>query len=504
MENKLKILLIGGDPAEVTPITQMLAGSRLEVLPAGRISSAPDSLGSDGIDAILVDLAASDGAALALLDLVKARAAAIPIIVLGGSAAGDLAAAPMQLGAHDYRVNGKLERDSLLHTIRLAVERKRIQDALRESEERYHCLVEISSDAILVHSEGKFALVNEAAVKLFYASSAEQLLGKPILGFVHGKDRDAILEPIRTAAPQGRGAFFVKCKLIRLDRSVVDAEVATSSCSYNGKPAVQLVVRDKAENQRLESRLSYLAQYDLLTELPNRTQFRDRLSGAMARANRNRQLVGVMFLDLDRFNTINQTLGRGCGDLVLKQVAERLKQSVRKSDTVARLGGDEFSLILEGLAEKDGAAVVGKAVLQALSRPLLFSGRELLITASIGIAVYSADDDDLDRLLRNADVAMYYAKDRGRNNYQFYSPELDGRSSRDQLRRAEIEGRLNRLTAREREVLDLLVAGKANKMIAYMLGTSPRTIENHRARIMDKMEADSLPELVRIGLDLGG
>ncbi|MBI3041572.1 MAG: diguanylate cyclase [Betaproteobacteria bacterium] len=263
-------------------------------------------------------------------------------------------------------------------------------------------------------------------------------------------------------------------------------------------------VKERAARERLESRLSRLARYDALTELLNRSQFRDRLGGAMARATRNKQLVGVMFLDLDRFQTVNATLGHGAGDFVLKQVAERLEQSVRKGDTVARLGGDEFSVILEGLGEKDGATVGAQRALESLSRPVLLNGEEIRLTVSIGITVFPLDAHDLDALLRNADVAMYYVKEHGRNNYRFYSPGLEANSRRDALRRGEIEQRLARLTPREREVLDLLIAGKASKMIAYLIGASCRTIEHHRARIMDKMQADSLPELVRMVLEQRG
>lgn len=269
-------------------------------------------------------------------------------------------------------------------------------------------------------------------------------------------------------------------------------------------PAVRRAMKDVKEQalrKRLESRLSYLAQYDVLTELPNRSQFRDHLDGALARATRNNQLLGLMFLGLDRFQKVNAMLGHGAGDFVLKQVAERLKQRVRKGDTVARLGGDEFSVILEGLAEKEAAAVAAQQQLESLACPIPLDGQEVRCTASIGITVFPVDGHNLDTLLRNADVAMYYAKERGRNNYQFYSPELDAHSRRDELRRAEIEQRLARLTRREREVLNLLIAGKATKMIAYLLGTSSRTIDIHRARVMDKMQADSLPELVRMVLD---
>lgn len=385
---------------------------------------------------------------------------------------------------------------------RYAIELVRMEQALQESEQRYRGLVEMSREAVLIHSDDKLVFVSEAAAGLFGASAPEQLLGKSFFDFVHPKSRDAVTEYNRKLAAQGWSAPFIKHKLIRLDGTVLNAEVAANACGYRGKPAVQLLVRDVTERRRLESRLSYLAQYDVLTELPNRSQFRDRLGGAMARATRNKQLVGVMFLDLDHFQTVNATLGQGAGDLVLKLMAERLRHGVRKSDTVARLGGDEFCVILEGLAEKEGAAVVAQRELGSLSRPLPLDGREVRLTASIGLTVFSLDAHDLDALQRNADVAMHYAKERGRNNYQFYSPELDARTSRDERRRTEVEHRLARLTPREREVLDMLVAGKANKMVAYLLGTSTRTIENHRASIMDKMQADSLPELVRMRLDL--
>ncbi len=397
-----------------------------------------------------------------------------------------------------------LEDDSMVRVEPPPLERRRAEEALHASEERYRRLLELASDAIVLHSGGHLVLANEAAARLFGAAGPEQLLGKPIGDFVAAKDRSAVQKGSRKLAVPGGSAPFVKRKLIRIDGTRFDADVAASPCSYDGKPAVQLVVRNVAEHKEIDQHLSYLAQYDLLTQLPNRTQFRDRLDGALARASRNGRLAAVVFLDLDHFQRMNMSLGHGAGDLVLKQVAERLTHSTRKTDTVARLGGDEFSLILEGLTEKQGAEVVAKRVIEALSRPLAIDGQEIGVTASTGISLYTLDADNLDRLWRNADVAMWYAKDCGRNNYQFYSPDIEALSRRDELRRAEMEQKLARLTAREREVLDLLVAGKANKMIAYLLGTSPRTIENHRAKIMDKMQVDSLPELVRMVLDLRG
>ena len=168
------------------------------------------------------------------------------------------------------------------------------------------------------------------------------------------------------------------------------------------------------------------------------------------------------------------------------------------------MGGDEFAVILEDLANKEGAVVPAQRALEALSGPMTIDGREVRITATIGIALYPSDVGDVDGLLRTADAAMCDAKDHARNTYRFYSPELEFKTQRDDLRRAEIEKNLARLTPREREVMDILISGKANKMIAYLLGASTRTIENHRASIMNKMQADSLPELVRMVLDHRG
>ena len=255
------------------------------------------------------------------------------------------------------------------------------------------------------------------------------------------------------------------------------------------------------ERKQLEIYLGQLAQYDVLTDLPNRRQFCDRLSGAIARASRHLQMCGVMLLNVDAFKAVNIKHGHDAGDSVLQEVAARLKHCTRLSDTLARLGGDEFAVILEDLVEQQGATVPAVRALEALSQPMMIDGREIRITVTIGIALCPRDVSDVDGLLRTADAAMCDAKDHARNSYRFYTPELEFKTQRDKLRRAEIDKSLTRLTPREREVLDALLAGKANKMIGYLLGASTRTIENHRASIMTKMQANSLPELVRMVLD---
>jgi diguanylate cyclase (GGDEF)-like protein len=271
------------------------------------------------------------------------------------------------------------------------------------------------------------------------------------------------------------------------------------------RPRVAPEARGVARKQELQELLGELAQVDLLTELPSRGQFLDRLIGAMARARRNTTLLGVMRLNVDHFKVVNRTHGHRVADLVLKEMAGRLKRSTRLSDTIGRLGGDEFAVILEGLQERQGAAIAGNRALKVVSsEAFVVDGIEIRVTATIGIGFYPTDAGDVDTLLRHADVAMCYAKEHFPNTCQLYSPELDLRSRHDELRRAHIEQRLARLTPREREVLGILVEGKANKLIAYLLGASTRTIENHRAKIMAKMQAESLPDLVRMVLTANG
>ena len=261
---------------------------------------------------------------------------------------------------------------------------------------------------------------------------------------------------------------------------------------------------DAPRRKQLEYWLGHFTQFDLLTNLPNRSQFVDRLTGAQARARRDERIMGVMLLNLDRFKALNAEHGHRNADLVLNTMGARLKRCTREGDSIARLGGDEFSVILEGLTEHHGATIAADRVLNALRQPIALADAEVVVTATGGIAFCPPDCDSIDTLLHHADIALAHAKEHHRGTCQFYSPDRALDSQREELRQSAARQRLDRLTPREREVLDILVAGNANKMIAYMLGTSIRTIENHRAKIMNKMEAQSLPELVRMVLEVQG
>jgi diguanylate cyclase (GGDEF)-like protein/PAS domain S-box-containing protein len=199
--------------------------------------------------------------------------------------------------------------------------------------------------------------------------------------------------------------------------------------------------------KRAEERVAYVAQFDSLTGLPNRVLFRDRLSQAMSRAERNASMLALMFLDLDRFKEINDTVGHKAGDRLLQAVAERLKSALRTADTVARLGGDEFTVILEDIESVDAANQVIVKLLDVLTHPFSLEGQEFFVTVSAGVTLYPVDRGDIETLIMNADIAMYHAKDCGKNNYQYYRPEMnaskqEARTIESNLRRALERGEL--------------------------------------------------------------
>ncbi|HSE58267.1 MAG TPA: EAL domain-containing protein [Nitrospiraceae bacterium] len=207
----------------------------------------------------------------------------------------------------------------------------------------------------------------------------------------------------------------------------------------DGRTVVSLTgtVQDITERRRIEEHIHHLAYYDSLTGLPNRLLFRDRAQQALASAKRHEAMLGILFLDIDRFKFINDSLGHSAGDALLKQVAERIVEAIRASDSVvrpgssetagavARLGGDEFTILLPDLRQPDHASGIARRILSAIANPFLVEGREVFITGSIGISLHPTDGENLEELLKNADTAMYQAKNEGRNNYQFYSRSMN-------------------------------------------------------------------------------
>ena len=199
-------------------------------------------------------------------------------------------------------------------------------------------------------------------------------------------------------------------------------------------------LRYAIERKRIERGLSFLTQYDGLTGLANRVLFRERLSRALIRAHRNEKLVALMFIDLDRFKNVNDTLGHDAGDQLLVEIGGRLKDILREGDTIARLGGDEFTVILEDIEKAEDAAIIARKILDIMKAAVSLDGHDVFVTPSIGITIYPLDDTSEDILLRNADTAMYRAKEQGRNGFQFYTTGMNTRT----VERLELESKLRK------------------------------------------------------------
>ena len=262
----------------------------------------------------------------------------------------------------------------------------------------------------------------------------------------------------------------------RADRSEFPVELTVSETLLDGTQQFILILRDITDRRQIQARLSFLANFDSLTGLPNRVLFRDRLEQAMARARRSREPMALMFLDLDHFKVINDSLGHEVGDQLLRHVAELLKGCLRTVDsvarigaadetfTVSRLGGDEFTVIAEQLESAEDAALIARRILDALESPIQLLEHELHVSASIGISMYPSDNTDQDGLVRHTDMAMYRAKAMGRGTYSFFSDEL----SAEVAARLLLEGQLRH--ALERQEFVLHYQPKANLQTGEVTG----------------------------------
>ena len=293
--------------------------------------------------------------------------------------------------------------------------------AIGESEERFRRLVELSLDGIAILVGRRFVFINPAGCEMLGCSSPEELIGKELREFIE-RDSEELFEQLLGHAEQtGSNALWIEERLLRRDRSALEVELGASPFVYRGQEAMQVIFRDITERKSAKARLEALAHFDSLTSLPNRVLFFDRLQHSVNEARRFQQAFALMFLDLDRFKQINDTLGHAAGDAVLVETGLRLKGCVRACDMVARMGGDEFTVILGKMADQPDICFVAERIIEALNLPFEVEGAVAGIGVSIGICIYGGADTSLESMVRHADLALYRAKSEGRNCYRFYS-----------------------------------------------------------------------------------
>jgi diguanylate cyclase (GGDEF)-like protein/PAS domain S-box-containing protein len=314
-------------------------------------------------------------------------------------------------------------------TIQDVTERKIVENALRASEERFRTVSDTAQDAIIViDSAAKISYWNPAAERIL-GYSAEEASGKLVHELLTPvRFREKAVAGMREFAATGRGNVLGKTLELaanRKDGTEIPIELSVARMRWGAGWHAVAMLRDISQRKLLEDELVRLARHDVLTGLPNRAVFVEALELAIAQADRNRKTFALLYLDLDHFKDVNDTLGHPIGDLLLQAIAQRLRASIRVTDTVARFGGDEFALINADVRDPADVVVLASKVLKAISKPFSIQGNEIRSGASIGIAIYGLDASDAETLLSRADVALYRAKAEGRGTYRFFTDAMD-------------------------------------------------------------------------------
>jgi diguanylate cyclase (GGDEF)-like protein/PAS domain S-box-containing protein len=442
--------LIQKDRADAEAIQAALAGSQdplfrvewVQQCSAGverlREYVSHQRAGTRNLDAILLDLSLPDTQGIETFDRLYAVAPNVPILVLTAQQDEAAAKVAVQRGAQDYLLKDRWDAYLLPKVLRSMIERAANTEALFDEKERAQVTLNSIGDAVMsADFSGRVTFLNVVAERLT-GWSREGAAGRPLEEVFHlidGVTRERVSDPMRRAIKENKTVGLTpNCILVRRDgfEAAIEDSAAPIHDRHGQITGAVIVFHDVSAARELSLRMSHLAQHDSLTDLPNRVLLNDRLSQAMAIAQRGKTRLGLLYLDVDRFKTINDSLGHTIGDRLLQSVALRLPACVRHADTVSRLGGDEFVILLSQLTQSQDAAVIAEKILSSLSVPYEIEEHTLYATVSIGVVTFPDDGPDADTLLKNADFAMYQAKESGRNCYQFFKPEMNAKAARRQ------------------------------------------------------------------------
>ena len=446
-----RLLLVDDEPRLLDSLSELLSSLGHRISTAATCRAALALLAEQPFDLVLLDLRLPDQGGHVVLEHIRDRGLDMGVVVVSGETGIDAAIGALKRGADDY-VRKPYALPELLKAVDHTLQRRRLQQdnrqmaaRLEHSERLYRHLVNSSPDLIyMLDPQGRFTFVNDRLEQVL-GLRRQSLIGTHFGRLVHEEDLARAAHVFRERRAGERASRNVELRLCPpTSESGMPPRVATllfnsiavygdgltaaneeearlHPTRYNGTYGV---ARDISERKRAEETITYQAYHDILTDLPNRILFRDRLEVAMLQAIRNGGELAVMFLDLDRFKLVNDTLGHMRGDELLKLAAARLKDSLRRGDTLARLGGDEFIIMLPALASREDASVVAHKCLECLEQPFMLGDHEVMISASIGIAVFPGDGQTIDQLLAHADIAMYRVKAEGKNGKSFFDPAM--------------------------------------------------------------------------------
>jgi len=447
------LLLIEDDATDARLIRGAIADARggpFEVELAGNLADGLERLRQGKIGAVFADLFLPDSRGIETLDKLLVAAPQVPIVVLCGVDDEDIAIRGLLRGARDYLLKGYLDSYSFSRALHNMIERKAMEDALFAEKEHAQVMLDSIGDAVLsTDLSGKITYLNLVAESMT-GWSREDAVGRPLAEVFHivdGATRENSRNPMELAIQQNR-TVGLAANSILIRRDGVESSIEDSAAPIHDRQGratgAVIVFHDVSAAKAMTIKISELAQHDVLTGLPNRAYLNDRIAQAITAAHRHGSKFAVLFLDLDHFKHINDSLGHPIGDTLLQSVARRLVSCVRDSDTVSRQGGDEFIVLLSEVTHAKNAAPCAQKLLTMLKAPNFIGHHNLEISASIGISIYPDDGMDPETLIKTADTAMYQAKENGRNNYKFFEEEMNIRAVERQSIEEDLRGALER------------------------------------------------------------
>jgi diguanylate cyclase (GGDEF)-like protein/PAS domain S-box-containing protein len=451
----IKLLLLvednAGDARLIREMFNEQSANDTQLIRVGTMSEAEECLAEHPIDIILLDLGLPDSQGLEAVRRAHAAAPHVPLVVLTGLDDESLAGNALQVGAQDYLIKGQIETKGLLRALRYAVERKAMEEALFAEKERAQVTLNCIGDAVIcTDADGNITFLNLVAEQMT-SWSRQEAAGRPmaeVFRILDSNTREPTPNPMEKSVEQNRMVDLpANCILVRRDGSEIPIEdsVAPIHDREGSATGAVIVFRDVSVARAMALEMTHSAQHDFLTGMPNRMLLNDRVNQAIAWAQRNSKKVAVLFLDLDGFKHINDSLGHPTGDKLLQSVAKRLVDCVRGSDTVSRQGGDEFVVLLSEVGLSEDAAITARRMLQTVAEAHSIDQHDLHVTTSIGVSVFPDDGSDAETLIKNADTAMYQAKENGRQSYQFFKPAMNVRA----VERQSIEESLRRALERD-------------------------------------------------------
>jgi diguanylate cyclase (GGDEF)-like protein/PAS domain S-box-containing protein len=444
LHNKKDNILIVDDEARMRDsIKALLDANGYNINTAINGHDAISKLKQSHYDVILLDLVMPESGGFEVMDFVREYEIDSSVIVISGNNTIDSAIGALRKGAFDF-LTKPYHREQLVKCIENAISQKRLHEEnkrfharLKESERMHRFMVENSPDIIYVlDQQSKFIYVNQAVESLLGFDRTE-IIGKHYSEIIHPEDMEVaqytfnerrtgnratknVEIRLRKKIPDGENKYFdnLMCNIELNSMGIYTADAERKDKSFMGTYGV---ARDVTDRKRAEAMVEYQAYHDLLTGLPNRVLFSDRVSTSITHARRNNKMLAVMFIDLDQFKYVNDTQGHIIGDELLRVVAKRIKSVLRETDTVARIGGDEFLVLLPVIVNQTDAEKVANKILEEIRKPIAISNNEFNITASIGVSIYPEHGRSLEALAKNADIAMYSVKGKGKDNYHFFT-----------------------------------------------------------------------------------